>query len=302
MTRPRLALVLKRSVLERLRDQPNDKVEGLLRRGDATVANINAAHNEHAATIHELRKALAETPFEVTRIRTFRSGFDASGFDLVVTVGGDGTLLNTSHSVGRTPILGINSSPSYSVGFFCGVRGGHDEIVPALDSACRDKLAGIVLTRMQVNLNGELVSSRVLNDALFCHQSPAATSRYILELDDVIEEQKSSGLWIGPAAGSTAAQRSAGGKVLPLTSKSIQLVVREPYTPTGKPYQLHRALIKKDQRLQVRSKSRKMRMFLDGPDRVIRVDVGDRLEFCRSQEPLKLLALNANRRTELSSS
>ena len=152
---------------------------------------------------------------------------------------------------------------------------------------------------MQVSLNGDVVSNRVLNDALFCHQSPAATSRYILELDEVIEEQKSSGLWIGPAAGSTAAQRSAGGKVLPLTSKSIQLVVREPYTPTGRPYQLNRAIIKKDQQLQIRSKSRKMRMFLDGPDRVIRVDVGDRLQFCRSPEPLKLLALHANRRTEL---
>ena len=33
------------------------------------------------------------------------------------------------------------------------------------------------------------------------------------------------------AAGSTAAQRSAGGHVLPLTSRQLQLVVREPYTP-----------------------------------------------------------------------
>ena len=78
---------------------------------------------------------------------------------------------------------------------------------------------------MRVELNGESLHDRVLNEALFCHASPAATSRYILRVaradgaePDVLadEEQKSSGLWVGPAAGSTAAQRSAGGSVLPL--------------------------------------------------------------------------------------
>ena len=93
---------------------------------------------------------------------------------------------------------------------------------------------------MRVDLNERLLHNRVLNEALFCHASPAATSRYMLRLlkgaagtraEQVVdeEEQKSSGLWVGPAAGSTAAQRSAGGAVLPLTSQKIQFVVREPY-------------------------------------------------------------------------
>ena len=299
MSKPRVALVLKRSVLERFREQPNEKLEQLLRQGDPTVANVTAAHEEHAATCAEVKQGLVEANVDVTRIRTFRNGFDASKFDLVVTVGGDGTLLHTSHSVGSTPMLGINSSPSYSVGFFCAIRGGQGEVAGALLQAAAGKLGGIWLSRMRVSVNDEVVSSRVLNDALFCHQSPAATSRYILEFGDIIEEHKSSGLWIGPAAGSTAAQRSAGGKVLALTSKSLQLVVREPYTPSGRPYKLHRVVVKKGETMLVRSKSRKMRMYLDGPDRMVRVDVGDVLKFAQSSESLRLLGLTAHRRDEL---
>ena len=45
--------------------------------------------------------------------------------DLVVTIGGDGTLLAASHAIGDTPILGINSAPDFSVGFFCSGRLGN---------------------------------------------------------------------------------------------------------------------------------------------------------------------------------
>lgn len=289
----RVGLVVKRSTYALVADQPDDRLHALLEQGDPTVANVMSAHDEHMATVAEVKAALLEEHVEVTRIRRRREPFDASGFDLVVTVGGDGTLLRASHSVGSPPVLAVNSAPSYSVGFFCGARRGL--VADALHAALRGKLARISLTRMQVELNGEVLSSRVLNDALFCHQSPAATSRYILEHEGVVEEQKSSGLWIGPAAGSTAAQRSAGGKVLPLSSKNLQLVVREPYTPDGKPYKLWRHLVRPEQCLHVRSKSRKMRLYLDGPDTMIRVGLGDMLGFSKGSEPLTLLGISDRR-------
>src|SRR3989338_8378221 len=39
--------------------------------------------------------------------------------DLLITVGGDGTALTTSHFTDDIPILGVNSAPQSSVGFFC---------------------------------------------------------------------------------------------------------------------------------------------------------------------------------------
>jgi NAD+ kinase len=292
--RKRVAVVVKRSVYDEALEKPDDSMHMLLERGDPTVAHVRRAHEEHVGTVAEVKAALQESGAEVTRIRRYRGGFDDNDFDLVITVGGDGTLLHASKFVADTPILGVNSAPSSSVGFFCGTRKG--EVALAVRNVMGNRLKRATLTRMRVTLNDEVVSSRVLNDALFCHQSPAATSKYIVEYNGISEEHKSSGFWIGPAAGSTAAQRSAGGKVLSLSSKNLQLVVREPYTPTGKANKLWRVVVKPGQLLRVRSKSQRMRMYLDGPTNMVRVTRGDVLEFTQSPEPLHLLGISVRRK------
>jgi NAD+ kinase len=289
-----VALVVKRSAYTRALERPDDRMHGLLERGDPSVKNVMATHEEHTATVAEVKAALAEEGADVTRIRSYT--FEGNDFDLVITVGGDGTLLRASHNLSETPVLGINSAPSTSVGFFCGARSG--EIAAAIKAAMRGKLKRAELNRMQVWVNDEVVHARVLNDALFCHQSPAATSRYIIRYGSVEEEHKSSGFWVGPAAGSTAAQRSAGGKVLPLASKQLQLVAREPYTPTGAPYKLGRVLVKRETELEVRSKSRRMRLYLDGPGTMVRVNLGDVVRFASSPEPLRLLGISPRRKWE----
>jgi NAD+ kinase len=149
---------------------------------------------------------------------------------------------------------------------------------------------------MRVELNGKLLHARVLNEALFCHASPAATSRYILELRAGEEEQRSSGIWIGPAAGSTAAQKSAGGKVLPLESERLQYVVREPYTPAGGSFRFARGLVDAGDQLILRSKMREAKVFLDGHRIFHSVTVGDVLTMCRSADPLTVLGIAGKRR------
>jgi NAD+ kinase len=149
---------------------------------------------------------------------------------------------------------------------------------------------------MQVRVNGRRRSARVLNDALYAHSSPAATSRYLLEIGKITEEQRSSGIWIGPAAGSTAAVRSAGGKVLPLSSEKLQLVVREPYAPFGKRYELLRRVVEPGESVVMRSKMDEAMLWLDGPYRQVPIRLGDQAEFSVSDEPLKVLGLNAQRK------
>jgi NAD+ kinase len=169
------------------------------------------------------------------------------------------------------------------------------QVKSAIPRALEGKMRAVALARMAVLVNDTIVSTRVLNDALFCHRSPAATSRYIVTLDGVVEEQKSSGFWIGPAAGSTAAQRSGGGKILPLTSKRLQLVVREPYTPEGERLSLTRVLVPDGKKLVVRSKIREGRLFIDGPHEFVDIEMGDCLVFRRSSESLTVLGLSPSR-------
>ena len=300
MTSPRVAVVLKRSSWRRWVEEDKDpRVQRLLAAGDDTVRRIGPSHGEHLETVDEVRRALLELGVTPTW-HDHASTFLAEGRDLVVTVGGDGTLLAASHGIGPgIGLLGVNSAPSHSVGFFCGARKG--KVRAALAAALAGKLARAELARMRVERNGERLHDRVLNEALFCHQSPAATSRYILRLARGAktvehEEQKSSGLWVGPAAGSTAAQRSAGGKVLPLTSRKLQFVVREPYRADGHALRVRLGLVAEDQVLEIKSKMRQARLFLDGDHIVHDVTIGDVVTMRRSDEPLVVLGLSRNGR------
>ncbi len=292
--RTRVALVLKRSSYRiYVEDKKDQRVEALLASNDPTVRRLRASHDEHERTVEEVGEALVSLGASVVHVDP-GTLLEARSYDLVVTVGGDGTLLAASHGVTDVPVLAINSSPSHSVGFFCGARSG--EARAALRDALEGTLRRTVLTRMKVSVNGVVVAPCVLNDALFCHTIPAATSRYIIELGGVVEEQKSSGLWIGPAAGSTAAQRSAGGRVLPLTSRRLQVVVREPYTPHGEVYRIERALIEPGEVLTVRSKMQEARIYFDGPDRAADIARGDALTFTAAERSLTLLGISAKRK------
>jgi len=293
--RPKVAVISKRSAYRERVEEKNDKrIRRLLAEGDPSVARLRASHDEHEATMGEVLTALSVLGVEIAFTGRAGEAFDSTQLDLVITVGGDGTLLSASHSVASVPILGINSAPSHSVGFFCGAQRGN--AAAAIGRALRGELRRAVLTRMQVRQNNEVVHARVLNEALFCHISPAATSRYLVCFEGKEEEQKSSGFWIGPAAGSTAAQRSAGGRVLPLTSKDLQLVVREPYTPHGERYELRRVLVPAGEVLVVRSKMHEAKLFVDGPNRSVDVRFGDVLEFSRASEELTVLGISPKRR------
>ena len=308
MRSPRVAVVLKRSSWRRWVDEAKDpRVKRLLDADDESVRRVRPSHREHVETVEELRRALDELHVTAT-FHDHASTFLVEGrCDLVVTVGGDGTLLAASHGIGPgVPLLGVNSAPSHSVGFFCGARKG--DVRAMVEEALAGTLRRTELTRMRVERNGELLHERVLNEALFCHASPAATSRYILRLATADrgkdggktlahEEQKSSGIWIGPAAGSTAAQRSAGGKVLPLSSTKLQFVVREPYRAEGHATQVTLGLVHEDEVLEIKNKMRSARLFLDGDHIVHDVTIGDVVRLRRSGEPLAVLGLPRGRKS-----
>lgn len=293
-TRPKVLVVLKRTTFRRMViDSENAHVKGLLRRGHESVARLRASHDAHEAAVDEVLGALDRFGVSALVVDSPPQKIGAR-IELVVTVGGDGTLLTTSHGIGKgVPLLGVNSAPKHSVGFFCAARAGG--VAAVLERALAGKLRKVELTRMRVTKNEKVLSSRVLNEALFCHASPAATSRYILRVGEGPkneEEQRSSGLWIGPAAGSTAAQRSAGGRILPLSSRAIQYVVREPYTPLGE--RLRLVVGQTANTVWVTSKMGDARLFLDG-GRETPVQLGDELVFRRSDESLVVLGLTRRR-------
>lgn len=291
---PRVVVVAKRTAYRRfVEDERDPRAKELLRKRDPVVANWLDAHREHVRTVESVVRDLERAGVRVMLVERAHAAFDPSDAAFVIAVGGDGTLLAASHSVVRTPVLGVNSAPRHSVGFFCAAQ--RTTFRAMLDRALAGKLERVELARMAVAVNGRLRTKHVLNEALYCHASPAGTSRYLLTHGKKTEEQRSSGIWIGPPAGSTAAQRSAGGQVLPLHSRKLQLVVREPYTPAGKRYRLTKLAIADGETVHVESKMDDSALFFDGPYRMVPVRLGDKVTFFASDEPLTVLGMQRRR-------
>jgi NAD+ kinase len=292
---PRVVLVVKKTPYSRYVEEENDpEVRRLVKKKDPSVAMWVSSHREHVVTLAVVERALKDLGARVWKLQAPRAVFDASDAALVVTVGGDGTMLAASHHVGgKTPIIGVNSSPHSSVGFFCASRRGNVEAM--LARALSGKMNGVRLSRMMVTQNRRVISRRVLNEALFSHETPAAASRYVVAYDRHREEQVSSGLWIGTAAGSTGAMHSAGGDILPLGSQRLQLVVREPFAGGGWVYRMTKLLCASGKSICVTSRMRDACMFLDGPFQRIAVRLGDELRFSVSDDPLHVLGLDPTR-------
>ena len=297
--RPRVLVVYKKSTYQRYVGRAQERLEELIEHSDISVEGLLREHEIHQETLKRAKQALRDLGARaVLRYRPEPMPEEGT-WDLIVTLGGDGTLLWASHLAdSSTPMIAINSAPDTSVGYFCAGDGHNvDEV---LAEALAGSLRSSKLARMRVEVGDRLISTRVLNDALYCHESPAATSRYILEHGGNQERQMSSGVWVGPAAGSTAAIRSAGGKVLAIGSQRLQFVVREPYRGVDHTYDLIKGMVAQGEDLRITSRMTKGRLFLDGTQKVHAVGIGDRVRMTLSDEPLTLLGLK--RRSEGSAS
>jgi len=253
---------------------------------------LRAAHLAHERTLREVRRTLRRRGLAFTEVRPQR--LEAAGrlalaqADLVICVGGDGTLLGAAREVRTGLVLGVNSAPGDSVGHFCATHGGG--FPRLLETVLEGRPRLVHLARMQVSLDGRVAFPRVLNDVLVTHAVPAATTRYEIRVGGRREIHRSSGIWVATPAGSSAAIRSAGGRPLPLAARSLQYRVRELYREPGRDYRLLGGVLAAGPTLEVVSRMPEGRLYADGARRVRRFPFGSSAVFRMDAEPLRLVA------------
>lgn len=212
----------------------------------------------------------------------------AAKADLIISLGGDGTLLNIAPLIERpeVPILGVNLG---GLGFITEVA------VNELKSVLTQTLKGEYRTEQRMTLEIQVKSKtakvqrfRVLNDAVI---TKGARSR-IIDLETYVDNEylcnyRADGLIISTPTGSTAYSLAAGGPILEPALSAIILTPLCPHTLTNRPIVVPG---KAGIRVTLRSSGYTVFLSPDGQEGV-RLNHGDRVEARDYGLPVSLIKM-----------
>jgi len=258
------------------------------RHRDVRARRLRQTHDRHYRTLKAVESFFKDRSAVTHKVwRGRRTDYDK--YDLIVTVGGDGTFLEAARYTRNQPIVGINSDPKWSIGRYCVASQKNFKDIFARIFQGDYRIRKIMRLLLHIRKTKHRVL--ILNDVLICHRLPAAMSRYQLILDGIREEQRGSGIWVAAAAGSTGAVLSAGGKRIPLTSARWQYRPRELYQGSGHRYRLKGGMLSPAQRLEVISFMNDGVIFLDGAHASVPFSAGEALVIHPSAVPLNFISV-----------
>ncbi len=211
----------------------------------------------------------------------------AGDADLVLSVGGDGTLLGTARRlVGSSPpVMGVNLG---KLGFLAELSA--EEVHRYLKG---DDLAGWRINpriMLQVRLNGDPEPHYALNDMVVSQGVIARLVDIDMEVDGAHAIQyRADGLIVSTPVGSTAYSLSLGGPILSQGLRAFVITPIAPHTLTNRPIVVEgRARVS----FEVQSPAHELALVLDGQER-LDLQQGDRVEV--SAAPTDLMLVSSGR-------
>ena len=214
--------------------------------------------------------------------------------DLLVVLGGDGTLLSVARALGEraVPILGINLG---TLGFLA------ETSVDEMEAAMSGALAGTmrVERRLRVSVEhvrGGRVAARwlALNDAVV-----ASTVARLIEIEAradgrLVSTYHADGLIVSTPTGSTAYSLSAGGPILMPGLEALLLTPICPHTLTQRPLVVPDSVV-----LEIAAKAgTQARLTVDGQEGV-ELDEGDLVRVRRSEHDVLLVVSSQRSRFDV---
>ena len=210
--------------------------------------------------------------------------------DMVVVLGGDGTLLSMADCIGEvgssTPILGVNFG---SLGFLT------EETLPELYRSLEAALNGRAQVEERMMLRSTTIRSGAtyadhiaLNDVVV---TKGARSRMIdLSVsvgDEFITRVKADGLIVATPTGSTAYNLAAGGPIVQPTLDAFLLTPIAPHTLTNRPIVIPVSL---PVRVQPNIEDAREELFVTFDGQAgFQLQPGDEIRICRADRTLRLI-------------
>ncbi len=208
--------------------------------------------------------------------------------DLLVVLGGDGTILNAANDLGDDiqPIFGINIG---SLGFLtCAASSAYREAVECIATG-EIELSERAL--LEVSVDNPIETDhvlRALNDAVFSRGEISRVIRLVVRVNgETLTEFNADGLIIATPTGSTAYSLSAGGPILAPESGSLVITPICPHTLTNRS-----VIIGDNAVIEVEATEKDYPIFLTLDGRQpMHLEIGAVVRIRKAAKPLALAAL-----------
>tara|TARA_B000000609_G_scaffold101650_2_gene77795 strand:+ start:2523 stop:3365 length:843 start_codon:yes stop_codon:yes gene_type:complete len=174
--------------------------------------NFEGVHDESLESVKNVLNSKSSTIRVDIRAREQVRRADFIGRDLVIVLGGDGTLTSISHNIdSNTPVMGVNShprndDPDGSFGFYmdCDVETFENDLEAALSGkAIVNRLPRLQAT-IETTSGNKIKTDPAMNDLLIANTHQYAPSKYHMRRGAIDVKQVSSGLvfstWLGQGA------------------------------------------------------------------------------------------------------
>lgn len=240
---------------------------------------------EHRQVLNEIKRVFGKNKLKASFCK--RSKFNkklGGSYDLVLSVGGDGTLLRAAHSAQSAVIFGINSNRKKSEGALCSAT-----IVDLKEKTQKAIEGNFVIrsfARARISFKNKSKSYDALNEVYVGSAISYITSRYSLKFGKIKEKQKSSGIIASTGLGSTAWYSSSARESFSPENNELRFIVREPYRGRLSAFNLKKGSITGKQKLSLKLK---MANAVAAIDSIIKIplDYGQEVQIGLSPNPAR---------------
>lgn len=149
--------------------------------------------------------------------------------DVIVTIGGDGTVLRALHHLIKEDLLPVFSMNKGHFGFLTNIY-SKDNLINRIQNAVKLTINPLLMEAEDVD--GNIYKSYAINEVYVIRSShQAAKIKISIDSNIRINELVSDGLILATPTGSTAYNYSAHGPILPLDSNILAITPISPFRP-----------------------------------------------------------------------
>ncbi|MEI8012741.1 MAG: NAD(+)/NADH kinase, partial [Candidatus Omnitrophota bacterium] len=183
---PRILVVYKRSALS---------VAGKWSKHLCQIEQFKSNHAAHLKSLNNIESILRKNAIPFDK-HARAPHLNYSEYNLIITVGGDGTVLECARAMrNKQLLLAVNSDPCWSVGQFCQSNSFTFESLLKKFLSGKANLLRLYKLKVVIKKNNKLFRKiECLNDVLICHANPASMSRYRISIASNNEDQRASGI------------------------------------------------------------------------------------------------------------